>query len=216
MSSLSPRTAVIIITCIAITAITAFSVNTLLDDLFSKRKIAQHETINISPRLGIAQTHTPVTDKRISTFVVHDTPHNIKKVSFTDANNADKTLADWHGKPVLVNLWATWCGPCRHEMPALDRLQNKLGSDGFSVLAISLDRGGLDKPRGFFEEIGIKHLRLYNDKTSKIGSDLAIIGMPTTLLINAEGKEIGRLSGPAEWDSDEAIELITRLSRLKS
>ena len=119
-------------------------------------------------------------------------------------------LADFRGKAILLNLWATWCIPCRHEMPALDRLQKDLGSDQFEVVALSLDRAGRDAARKFFDEIKVQNLKLYIDQTMKAGSGLRAVGMPTTILIGKDGKELGRLAGPAEWDSVAAKALIAQ------
>ena len=153
---------------------------------------------------------------RIAAFVVHEDLRDVGAATFKTEDGEDRTLADWRGKAVLLNLWATWCAPCRHEMPALDRLQARLGGDGFEVVAISLDRGGVAKSRAFFDEIGIEHLKLYSDKTSKISAALGVVGMPTTVLIDRQGREIGRLAGPAEWDAPEAVEMITRLAGVGS
>ncbi len=142
------------------------------------------------------------------TFIAKASPAPLPAVSFQDGTGAQKTIADWQGKVVLLNLWATWCAPCRKEMPSLDRLQGALGSDGFEVVAVSIDKGGLDLPRFFLEKIGIEHLRLFNDPTAKLGIKLLARGMPTTLLIDRQGREIGRLVGPAEWDSEDAKALL--------
>ena len=109
---------------------------------------------------------------------------------------------------VLLNLWATWCGPCRKEMPTLDRLKAELAGPEFDVVALSVDRGGLEKPRKFLQEIEVQHLKLYTNSSGKVTSALKVIGLPTTLLINAQGQQIGRLVGPAEWDSKDALALI--------
>ena len=144
----------------------------------------------------------------MTTFVAKDAPVDLPAFKFQDGTGAERTLADWRGKVVLLNLWATWCAPCRKEMPALDRLQGELGSDRFEVVAVSIDKGGLDLPRSFLEKIKVAHLKLFNDPTARLGVTLKAYGMPTTLLINRDGKEIGRLVGPAEWDSEDALALI--------
>ena len=144
----------------------------------------------------------------MATFVIKQKPLEIPGFEFQDKEGSTKTLADWSGKVVLLNLWATWCAPCREEMPYLDELKHKLGGDNFDVVTISIDRGGISKPQRFFDEIKIKNLALYHDKTSRLGSKLRAFGMPTTILINKEGKEIGRLVGPAEWASDDALTLL--------
>jgi thiol-disulfide isomerase/thioredoxin len=141
-------------------------------------------------------------------FVYKTTPEPLADVNFVDAAGAPKTLKDFRGKTVLLNLWATWCAPCRQEMPSLDRLQAELGSDKFEVVALAVDRTGLDAARKFLDSIKVANLALYADPTTRSGSALRAIGMPTTILIDAEGREIGRLPGPAEWDSDAAKHLI--------
>jgi thiol-disulfide isomerase/thioredoxin len=118
------------------------------------------------------------------------------------------TLSSFKGRTVLLNLWATWCQPCREEMPALDRLQQALGSDKFEVVALSLDRQGLDASRKFLDDVKASRLKLYTDVTTKQGLALKIVGMPTTILINKDGLEVGRLAGPAAWDSADAKKLI--------
>lgn len=144
----------------------------------------------------------------MANFTVSGDPAVPGAVSFIDGTGAERSLEDWRGKVLLVNLWATWCAPCRHEMPALDRLEKALGGPDFEVLAISLDRGGLDLPRDFYAEIGIEHLDLYNDATARAGVTLGAFGMPTTVLIDRDGRLVGRLVGPAEWDAPEALALI--------
>lgn len=141
-------------------------------------------------------------------FVYKPTPEPLAEVSFTDASGAPMTLADFKGKTILLNLWATWCAPCREEMPALDRLEKELGSDSFQVVALAVDRAGPDAAQKFLDEIGVASLKLYSDTTTRSGSALRAIGMPTTILIDAEGREIGRLPGPYEWDAPEAQALI--------
>lgn len=140
----------------------------------------------------------------VAAFVMKSAPEALPDVSFIDAKGQTRTLNDFKGKVVLLNLWATWCAPCRKEMPALDRLQSELGSDKFQVVAISVDRSGAEGARKFLDSIGIKQLALYAEPTARLGAALRAIGMPTTLLIDAGGREIGRLTGPAEWDSADA------------
>lgn len=141
-------------------------------------------------------------------FVRKSPPVELADVSFEDEAGSKKSLSDFKGKAVLLNLWATWCLPCRHEMPSLDRLQKEMGSDQFQVVALSLDRAGRDAARKFFDEIKVENLTLYIDPTMKAGNGLRAVGMPTTILIGKDGKELGRLPGPAEWDSTAAKALI--------
>jgi thiol-disulfide isomerase/thioredoxin len=137
--------------------------------------------------------------------VVHGSPHEVPEFSFIDADGETRTLADWRGKLLLVNIWATWCAPCKEEMPALDRLEAKLGGENFAVLPISVDRGGLQKPQGFLEEINADNLPLLLDETARLNFKLEVMGLPATLIIDEQGREIARMIGPAEWDSPEAI-----------
>lgn len=139
---------------------------------------------------------------------VFKAPQGPAEFVFKNDQGQDTTLGAWKGKVVLVNLWATWCAPCRKEMPDLDRLQAELGGDEFEVVAISLDRGTDRKPREFLREIGVKRLKLYHDPTARIGNKLQAIGLPATLLLDRDGKEIGRLVGPAKWDSPDALRLV--------
>ncbi len=145
---------------------------------------------------------------KMAAFVKKSTPLSLPDITFKDADGKDVSLSSFKGKTVLLNLWATWCAPCREEMPALNRLQQALGSDKFEVVALSLDRQGVAATKKFLDEVKADALKLYIDSTAKQGLELKIVGMPTTILIDAEGKEIGRLAGPAEWDSADAKSLI--------
>lgn len=140
-----------------------------------------------------------------STMRLHETPKLVPRIEFADGNGNTQTLEAWHGKVLLLNVWATWCGPCRAEMPTLDRLQATLGGEDFEVLALSIDRAGARVVREFFDETGIEHLGIFVDKTMKVSRDLKIFGLPGTLLIGSGGRELGRLIGPAEWDTPEMI-----------
>ncbi|MDX8450713.1 TlpA disulfide reductase family protein [Mesorhizobium captivum] len=141
-------------------------------------------------------------------FAVLDTPAAVPQISFADDAGQPKTLAEYSGKVVLLNIWATWCAPCRKEMPTLDRLQAELGGPDFEVVALSMDRKGLDVVKKFYAEIGITHLALNIDTSAKAMFTLGAVGLPMTLLIDRDGKEIGRLIGPAEWDAPDMVDFI--------
>ncbi|MBA2126475.1 TlpA family protein disulfide reductase [Hyphomicrobium methylovorum] len=145
---------------------------------------------------------------KMAAFVTKKTPEALPDVSFEDESGKTVMLSSLKGKTVLLNLWATWCAPCKEEMPSLDRLQQSLGGDGFEVVALSLDRKGYAASRKFLDDMNAHAIKLYADPTSKQGMQLRPIGMPTTILINKDGMEVGRLSGSAEWDSEEAKSLI--------
>ena len=141
-------------------------------------------------------------------LLARPTPLDLPDINFNDASGAPKSLADWRGKVVLLNVWATWCVPCRDEMPALDRLQTELGGNAFEAVAVNIDKNGPDKARAFLQETGATHLALYTDPSGKLFAALKTVGMPTTLIIDRNGKEIGRLVGPADWGSPEAKRVI--------
>jgi thiol-disulfide isomerase/thioredoxin len=142
----------------------------------------------------------------------------LKPLNFKNAENAELTQSDFHGKLTLLNLWATWCVPCRLEMPALSHLQDKMGGNDFQVLAINIDQRNLERPKDFLKEVKISNLGFYHDATAKIFSDLKAqglaFGMPTTLLLDEQGCVLASLAGPAEWASQDAINLIN--SAIKS
>lgn len=172
----------------------------------------RHDNDKVAP--GAAPAPTAETGEKagggdLVAFVRKNPPADLADVSFEDESGAKTSLSNFKGKVILLNLWATWCLPCRHEMPSLDRLQKELGSDQFQVVALSLDRAGRDAARKFFDEIKVQNLKLYIDQTMKAGNGLRAVGMPTTILIGKDGKELGRLPGPAEWDSAAAKALVT-------
>jgi len=150
----------------------------------------------------------PLSQGHMAAFVFRKEPELLPEAKFQDASGKERTFADWRGKVVLLNLWATWCLPCRKEMPALDRLQKELGSDKFEVVAVGVDRKGVEGARKFLQETRVEHLSLYVDPTARLTSELRAAGLPATLLIDGHGREIGRLLGPAEWDSEDAKRLI--------
>ena len=136
----------------------------------------------------------------------------LNTIAFKAPDGSAITVDDFEGRTVLINLWATWCAPCRKEMPALDQLQADLGDDNFEVVAVNLDRGGPEKPLAFLDEIGVTSLQYYHDSSNKMLTDLRSkgrgTGLPTTILVGPEGCEIGTMYGPAEWASGEAKTLI--------
>ncbi len=129
-------------------------------------------------------------------------------IQFEDADGRSRSLSDFRGKIVLLNIWATWCVPCRKEMPTLDRLQTALGGADFEVVALSIDRR-MDVVRKFFADVGIQKLAMYLDSSAKATRQLGAVGLPTTLLVDREGREVGRLIGPAEWDSPDIAAFIS-------
>lgn len=133
-------------------------------------------------------------------------------LSFTGPDGKPRTLADFRGKTVLLNLWATWCVPCREEMPALDRLQAQAGSKNFEVVTVNIDTTRLERPKAFLNEIGVKNLAFYADPKADVFYQLKqagrIVGLPTSFLVGPDGCEIGTLAGAANWGSDDALNLV--------
>lgn len=162
--------------------------------------------------VAVARRTAPFAKGEVAAIVVADSPRQLPALSFTDGTGQTKTLADWRGRTVLLNLWATWCVPCRREMPALDALQRELGDENFQVVAVNIDTRDPNKPKAFLAETGVKNLSYYADPSAKIFQELKAIGkafgMPTTLLIDGNGCEIAALAGPAEWASPDAVALI--------
>jgi thiol-disulfide isomerase/thioredoxin len=158
---------------------------------------------NVAPDAGEAET-----SNGLERLVRVTPPNALSGVVFRDGEGRERNLGEWRGKVVLVNLWATWCAPCKREMPSLDRLQAKLGNADFTVLPISLDRTGPDKPRQFIASNGLKHLDLFLDSGNALMQTLRAPGLPLSVLIDRQGREIARLAGPAEWDSAEAEAMI--------
>lgn len=165
------------------------------------------------PAVELAQRIAPLARGEVAAFVVAEQTLRLPDIGFRDAAGAERHLADWRGRTVLLNLWATWCVPCRKEMPALDALESKLGGPQFEVVAINIDTRDTDKPRAWLKDVGIGRLGYYADPSAKVFQDLKIVGraagMPTTILVDPAGCEIGTVAGPAEWASEDALKLIS-------
>lgn len=165
-----------------------------------------------SAQSDFAASLNPFIQGEVAAVQLADTPDYVGDLAFKDPDGNDVSLADWKGKTLVFNLWATWCAPCRAEMPALSRLQADLGNDNFEVLAINIDSRGPERPLAFLAEENIANLPLYADQTTDIFNNLKkrglAFGMPTTLVIDSNGCQIAHLSGPAHWDSDDAKALV--------
>ncbi len=156
---------------------------------------------------GFYRANAAKSSPDLTSFNLHPTPREAGALRFSDENGAPKSLADFRGRVVLLNVWATWCPPCRAEMPTLDRLQASLGGPDFEVLTVSIDVEGLPVVRTFFKQIGIKSLHPYVDSFREVGT-LGATGVPLTLLIDREGREVARKLGPATWDDPKVVQTI--------
>jgi thiol-disulfide isomerase/thioredoxin len=154
----------------------------------------------------------PLAHGEVAAVTMAAAPLRLPDLAFEDAAGKPRKLSDWRGKTVLLNLWATWCVPCRKEMPALDELQGKLGGKDFEVVAVNIDTRDPEKPKNFLKEANLTRLGYFTDQKAKVFQDLKSIGralgMPTSVLVDAQGCEIGTIAGPAEWASEDAIKLI--------
>jgi len=137
----------------------------------------------------------------LKNFVTHPSPKVLPKLELQSADTAPLSLDTFKGELLLVNFWATWCAPCRKEMPQLDALAKRYGDKNVRVIALSVDRGGAKKPEAFLNELGISELTRAYDPSYKSARAAKLIGLPTTLLVSPEGLEIGRLAGEADWNS---------------
>lgn len=165
-----------------------------------------------SPAVELARQIAPLARGEVAAVNMAKAPLKVPALAFNDASGARKTLEDFRGKTVLLNLWATWCVPCREEMPTLEALERKKGGGDFQVVAVNIDTRDPEKPKAWLNELGIHGLAYYADPEAKVFQELKAVGrafgMPTTMLIDGNGCELGTLAGPAAWASDDAIKLI--------
>ncbi len=161
---------------------------------------------------GDAETILPLRDGDMKKLAVHDTPKATSSAPFQLADDAGTaTLEDYRGKYILLNFWATWCAPCRTEMPHLSELQSEYRGEHFEVLTIALGRNSPAGIKKFFADAGIENLPRHQDPKSALGSQMGIFGLPITVLLDPEGREIARLRGDADWASDSAKSIIKAL-----
>lgn len=164
------------------------------------------------PAVDLARKIAPLARGEMAALTMASAPMRVPDLAFEDADGKPRKLSEWRGRTVLVNLWATWCVPCRKEMPALDRLQGELGGPDFEVVAINIDTRDPDKPKAFLKESALTRLGFFADPKAKVFQDLKAVGralgMPTSMLVDGAGCEIATLAGPAEWASDDALKLI--------
>jgi thiol-disulfide isomerase/thioredoxin len=166
-----------------------------------------------APAVAAANRIAPLAHGEIAALTVARAPFRVPDLVFRDAQGRERKLSDWRGRTVLLNLWATWCVPCRKEMPALDKLQAALGGDAFEVVTINIDTRDPEKPLAFLKDAGVSHLAYFADPSAKVFQELKLagkaFGMPTTLIVDPNGCEIGEMAGPAEWASADGVKLMS-------
>jgi thiol-disulfide isomerase/thioredoxin len=159
----------------------------------------------VAPSLPVPESALP--EPQAGTLTISK-PKPVPALAFVDGDGRALSLDAFKGRVVLLNLWATWCVPCRREMPTLDRLQARLGGPAFTVVALSIDRQGVSVVKPFYQQLGLTSLALYVDRSGQAVSALGALGVPITVLIDRDGQEIGRRLGPADWDSEPIVALI--------
>jgi len=163
--------------------------------------------------VNTAKRMVPLVRGEVAALAVAKVPFRVPDLAFKDAKGRDLRLSDWRGRTVLLNLWATWCVPCRREMPALDALEALLGGTDFEVVAVNIDTRDSQKPLAFLKDAAIAHLAYYSDPSARVFEELKTagkaFGMPTTVIVDPCGCEIGTMSGPAEWASDDGVKLVS-------
>ncbi|MGP3697827.1 TlpA family protein disulfide reductase [Rhodobacter sp. NSM] len=146
-------------------------------------------------------------------LVIHAEPKPLPEATLADLDEKPRSLSDWHGRWVVANFWATWCAPCRAEMPTLDRLEAAMGGDAFAVVTVATGRNAVPGIRKFFDEAGVTHLPVLRDPKSALARQIGVMGLPVTLVIDPQGREVARLIGDADWDSPEAMAVLAAMTK---
>ncbi len=175
-----------------------FAVFLIVPALLAGAAVAGAAWADEGPPLGETFQHS---------FQAPETERSAPETVFKGAEGVDLTFDQFKGRVLLVNFWATWCAPCVHEMPSLDRLQAKLADEGLTVLTVSNDRGGEPVIRRFYEEHKLENLEVYSDGRNKLAAAFGVRGLPSSYFIGADGRILGLVEGPAEWDEEDAVNL---------
>ena len=151
-------------------------------------------------------------DGDMKKLVIHETPREVSKAAYTTEDGGEGRLSDYAGRHVVLNFWATWCGPCRKEMPTLSALQAEMGGDELAVVTIATGRNPPPAMKAFFDEIGVDNLPLHRDPKQQIARDMDILGLPITVILSPSGREVARLKGEADWNSTHARAILSAMT----
>jgi thiol-disulfide isomerase/thioredoxin len=181
---------------------------------YGSQPVSDRPALRASERAAISERPSaPANGLGLTLF---DQPRAVPEIRFADDEGHDLTLGNFRGRAVLLNIWATWCVPCRKEMPALDHLQAKLGGEETLIIPLSIDRDGAAAVKRFYQEVGVEKLGVYVDPSGRASRALSVPGVPTTLLIDRAGREVARKIGEAQWDGAEMVALVERAVRGQS
>ncbi|PKQ13541.1 MAG: thioredoxin [Alphaproteobacteria bacterium HGW-Alphaproteobacteria-1] len=177
------------------------------------RQIVLYMSLALGANAAVADTAAleALRDGHMKKLMFHAAPKPAPLTEFERADGTTGTLADYRGQHVVLNFWATWCAPCRAEMPTLANLQTELGSEAFSVVTIATGRNPPPAMKKFFDEIGVTNLPLHRDPKSALAREMGVFGLPITVILDPDGHELARLTGDADWDSDSAKAIIRAL-----
>jgi len=208
----APRSAkrrLIVLGAVLVGAVIGFAAVSNMDRLWTRTASGDP---TCAPAVALSKKLEPLARGEVAGLTMAKTPLKLPDLAFKDADGQDKKLSDWRGRTVLVNLWATWCVPCRKEMPALNDLEAKLGGADFQVVAVNIDTRDAEKPKTFLKDGNLTRLDYFTDTSAKVFQDLKgigrALGMPTSVLVDGKGCEIATIAGPAEWNSDDAVKLL--------
>ncbi|SFD64612.1 TlpA disulfide reductase family protein [Roseivivax sediminis] len=178
-----------------------------------KRVLALYTALTLLaiPAAADIEAAQALADGDMKKLTFHSEPNPAGTADFETFDGEPASLSDYEGKWALVNFWATWCAPCRKEMPMLSELQTELGGEDFEVVTIATGRSPRPAMQSFFEDIGVDNLPTLRDPNSALAREMAVLGLPITVILNPEGDEIARLQGDAEWDSDVAKDMLRTL-----
>lgn len=177
--------------------------------MLRKLMVVLYTALALGANPALAADPSALLDGDMKKLALHSAPVDLPEAVFLDATDGEHALADWRGKWVVLNFWATWCAPCRKEMPSLDRLQAAMPD--LAVLPVATGRNAVDGIERFYAEAGVTTLPILRDPKSELARAVGVMGLPVTLILNPDGQEVARLIGDAEWDSDSAKAVLAAL-----